>query len=756
MHRIFIFIFLSLFCITQIRGQSLEDLKKVEELRKQLEQAGKTIEKPEQVTPSSSMTTFRDSLSQMPANKIEVASKRTELGSNNLKVSTTDSLAIFGHAIFNNVTVDYTPEIYGPVDEDYPVGPGDEVIITVWGEVELRHELTVDRDGQIYIPQVGLIKTNGNTISQLTKRLKTEMGKSYSSLKKGRAFIDVTLGKLRPIRVYVVGEVNNPGIFTVPALTSAFNMLFYAGGVTETASLRTISLIRNDQEFANLDFYDFITGGKKYPNIRLQNYDVILIKTIQKKVSWNGAVKKPAIYELKDDEGIFELVNYSGGFSSDAYIENINIRRFIDNKDQKLMSINYKELRSVNTNFPLQDGDQIRVDTLNRELDDIIKISGPIYGPREFAFHEGLTIEQLFNVVDSIRGDAYLERVSITRMMPNQRKQIFSINLADILQSSNLDFVLAPGDQISILSDKTLFPEDSVKIFGAVNEAGTFLLKKDMTLKDLIFAAGGFREDALIDKAEISRIDPANNDQKQLANLIYVDLDSNYTKNHTSYDDEQFYLQAYDNVFIRSNSDWEVQRNVTINGEVRKPGIYTLKSKTERVSDLIARAGGLKPTAYLDGGVLTRSYNNVGRIGIDFNNIYKNTNSEENIFLQDGDVITIPEKLHTIKVIGGVNFPSSVLYEKGAGLDYYIKAAGGFVELADKKNVTIRLPNGRPIVKKRFLFWSYLSNDITAGTTIYVPVLTAKEGVDWSGAIRDAAAILSSVATTILIIDRLK
>jgi polysaccharide export outer membrane protein len=751
-----IFIIFSLLFVIPISGQTLEDLKKVEELRKQLEQAGKTTERPEKLTQPTSMTTFRDSLSRIPLEESQRIKERWILDRETLMQAEKDSLPIFGHDLFKEVRVDYTPEVYGPVDEDYPVGPGDEIIITVWGEVELRHELTVERSGQIYIPQVGLIKTNGNTISQLTARLKTEMGKSYSSLKKNRAFLDVSLGKLRPIRVYVVGEVNNPGVFTVPALTSAFNMLFYAGGIKETASLRTISLVRNDEVFAELDFYDFITGGKKYPNIRLQNYDVILIPTVKKMVRWQGAVKKPAVYELYGDEGIFELVKFSGGFANNAYINNINIRRIVDNKDQTLISIDYEKLNSENHNFILEDGDRIRVDTLSRELDDIIKITGPIYGPREFDYHSGLTIEELFNRVDSIRGDAYLERVLITRTMPNQRKQMFSVNLADILQSDQLDLYLAPGDEISILSDKTLFPEDSVKIFGAINEPGTFLLQKGMTLKDLIFMAGGFREDALIEEAEISRIDPANRDQKQLATLIYVAIDSGYAKSHNAHDDELFYLQAYDNVFIRANSDWEVQRNVMINGEVKKPGIYTLKSKTERVSDLIERAGGLKPTAYLDGAVLTRLHNNVGRIGIDFNRIYRNPRSEDNIFLQDGDEITIPEKLHTIKVIGGVNFPSSVLYEKGEGLAYYIKAAGGFVELADKKNVTIRLPNGRPVVKKRFLIWSYLSNEITAGTTIYVPVLTERERIDWSGAVRDAAAILSSVATTILIIDRLK
>ena len=460
--------------------------------------------------------------------------------------------------------------------------------------------------------------------------------------------------------------------------------------------------------------------------------------------------------ELKDNEGIIELVRFSGGFKDNAYLENILVKRYVDNKDQKLYSINFKELAADNRNFILHNGDRIFVDTLSREMENIISIEGPVYGPHEFEFYDGLTVKKLFTQVDSIRGDAYLNRVSITRVLPNRRKQIFSINLYDMLFAGAQDFNLAAGDEIRIISDKTLFPEDSVTIYGAVNNPGVFLLLKDMTLKDLIFAAGGFSEDALIEEAEISRIDPANRNQKQLANLIYVKIDSSYNKNHIAREDESFYLQAYDNIFIRANSDWEVQRNITLNGEVQKPGVYTLKSKTERITDVIKRAGGLKPTAYLEGARFIRNNKDVGRIGIDFKQIFRKPNSDDNIYLQDGDEITIPEKLHTIKVIGGVNFPTSVLYEKGAGLDYYIKAAGGYVELADNKNVTIRLANGRPVVKKRFIFWSYLSDEINAGSTIYVPVLSEKKSIDWSGAIRDAAAILSSVATTILIIDRLK
>jgi len=287
-----------------------------------------------------------------------------------------------------------------------------------------------------------------------------------------------------------------------------------------------------------------------------------------------------------------------------------------------------------------------------------------------------------------------------------------------------------------------------------VNNPGKYLLKKDMSLKDLIFTAGGFRKDAVIEEAEVSRINPNRTGPHQLASIIYVNIDSNYTKDIQPQKADLFFLEPNDNVFIRANSDWELQRNVSIEGEVVKPGVYTLKSKTERITDIIQRAGGLKRTAYLEGATIKRYQNGVGQIGVDFKKIFADPQNPENIYLQNGDRIIIPERLATVKVVGGVNFPSSVLFEKGRGLDYYIEATGGFVELADEKNVTIRLANGRPVQQKRFLFWKYLPEDITAGSTIYVPVLREKKEIDWSGAVRDAAAIMSSIATTILIYDR--
>ncbi len=760
MKKFFIISLLILFGITLGSAQSIEDLQKLEQLKKQLEKAGTTMQKSqaEKIPQVKNLEQFKEKLSQPPqigspkVKKADTIAVKVEKKVQPVKKS---SLPIFGFDVFERARIDFNPEIYGPVDENYPLGPGDELIITVWGEVELRHDVIINRDGQIFIDNVGLIKLAGLTLKQAHKRLFHRMGQSYSSLLNKKAFLDVSLGKLRSIRLYVIGDVRSPGIFTVPALSSPLQMLFYAGGLRKTASLRNIKVIRNDRVIATLDFYEFLKKGKEFSNVRLQTHDVILVPTATKRVTMTGAVRKPAIFELKGKEGLIDLIALAGGFKDNAYIENILVDRYLQNKEHKLLSVNFKRLKSEHENFPLMDGDVISVPTMNRDAQNFITVNGPIYGPKKFTYYPGMTIKKLMSEIDSLRGDAYLQRVQIIRTLPDLRKQLYSINLAELLKSPTADFPLAPQDQVNITSSLTLFPPDSVIIRGAVNKPGTYLLKKDMTLKDLIFEAGGFRKDALITEAEISRIFPFRpGDKNKLARIIHVSIDSNYTKNLISSEDEQFFLEPFDNIFIRRNSDWELQRNVTIQGEVQNPGTYSLKNKTERITDIIARAGGLKPTAYLDGARFYRAHEGVGQIGIDFKEIFKNPNDPQNIILQAGDRIVIPERMFTVRVAGGVNFPNSVLYQKGKGVGYYIKAAGGFTDLADKGNITIKLANGKQFQPKRFLFWKYLPEKITAGSTIYVPVLAEKKEIDWSGAIRDAAAIMSSIATTILIYDR--
>ena len=743
-------LFIVLLGLVFSQAQSLDDIKKLESLKAELEKnadALSTAKKEKPAADVESLKTFKDSLSK-PIKPVTVKPKEEK--------PKATPLPYFGYNVFANAKVDFSPEVYGPVDENYPLGPGDQIVISVWGEVELREEVTINREGQIYIDNVGLITLNGLSVKAAKKKLRKRLSKSYASIADGKAFLDISVGKLRSIRVFVVGDVKNPGVFTVPALTNPFNMLFYAGGVIRSGSLRNIRLIRGQKTVSHLDFYDFLTKGEKYAGVRLQNHDVLLVPSVHKRVWLRGAVRKPGIYELKDKETLSRLFDLAGDFTANANPAQIQIQRYNDGKTQELLHINFNALLKQHKHFLLENGDRVLVHAIDRDAENYIRISGPVFGPKQFAYHKGMTIKELFAQVDSLGGDAYLERVHITRLMPDDRKQLFSINLNDFLQNDGQDFLLAPRDYIEIKSRKLLFPADSVHIYGAINEPGVYELKKDMTLKDLIFQAGGFRKDARITEAEIARINPLNTDPNKLSTILTVGIDSNYTKTLDNKESELFFLEPDDDIFIRTRSESEVQRHVTLIGEVKFPGTYSLISKTERITDIIKRAGGLKPTAYLEGAQLYRRNRGIGQIGIDFEKIFANPSMEQNIYVQAGDRIVIPERLATIKIVGGVNFPSSVLYERGKGLDYYIKAAGGYTDLADEDNVTVRLANGRPIHQKQFLFWRYISEEITAGSTIYVPVFEEKKEIDWSGAIRDAAAILSSVATVILIVDRVK
>jgi protein involved in polysaccharide export with SLBB domain len=735
-------------------AQSQSDIEKLLELKKRMENMDLSEPDKKEAKTIESLETFYDKTDSLKLVEDLIDPKSSPLKPIEKQEFDFTTLIQFGHDIFKTANIDFDPEIYGPVDELYPIGPGDNLVITVWGEVELRHDLTVSRQGQIYIPEVGLTNVAGLTVAQLKKKLKNLLGKSYSSLLQEEAFLDVSLGKLRSIRVYVMGDVQTPGVYTVPAIMPVFNMLFYAGGVTKTGSLRKISVIRRDRVHATLDFYDFLTSGIKFSGIRLQNDDVVLVSTVTKQVYLAGSVKKEAIYELLSDEGLSDLIKFSGGFRDSAYTDHIQIERIVNNKDRKIIDIHSLELGQQDKTVNLENGDRIFIGSIDRKVKNYLDIEGPIYGPRRFEYIYGMTLGDLISKVDSIRGDAYLDRVQITRRLPDQKSQIFSVSLTAILEGTQSDLLLAPEDQIKIHSKDTLFPPDSVLIHGAVNNQGTYLLKKSMTLKDLIFAADGFRKDALIEQAEISRIDPLKTNRTELAQIIYVNIDPDYTTN-SKQEDEVFFLQPYDNIFIRQNSDWELQRNVFISGEIRFPGKYTLQNKTERITDLIQRAGGLKPTAYLEGATLIRNKKDIGQIGIDFNKIFEDPDLEENIYLQADDQITIPERLYTVIIDGGVNVPGSVYYEDGEALDYYINAAGGYTELADEDNVLIRLANGKPVQQSRFLFWKSLSEDINPGSTIYVPVLQKKDSIDWSSTFRDTAAILGSIAALILIVDQL-
>lgn len=758
--KIIIFIGTLLFLSNMAFSQSLQDIQKLKQLQQQIESGAAALPIQEKQTEEvKSLETFDDKLSTLPEEKLKAVTIKPQ---NQAVRSTEDALSInedfdnlkpFGYSIFSEAKLELKPTFFGPVSKDYPLGPGDEIIITLWGEVEIRHSLTVDRNGQIMVPDVGLINLAGLTMEKSRIKLFNIMKNYYSGLKHNKITLEVTLGKLRSIRIYVTGEVKQPGVFTVPAYVSPFAMLFYAAGVKPGGSLRHVIIMRGGKKIANLDFYALLLGIEKEDNLHLQNQDIIVVPRAENKVHLAGAVGSPAIYEFKPGESLQQLLSYAGNLKPDAYLEQIEILRFIPHRQPILINVDFTILKKNDEKLTLMAGDRVYVYRIMQKRENYVNINGPIFGPKRFSYSEGLTVKQLFNRVDSIKANAFLERALITRKLENDRTEMYSVNLKNIIDGTSKDFDLEPKDEISFKSINTLFPIDSVSIYGAVKHPGKYLLSKNLTLKDLLYEAGGFTLNAKKDVAEVSRLNFTDNDEAIIANIINVPLDTTYGKDKNS-QTENFFLQPFDNVFIYIDSNWELQRNVTIRGEVNRPGTYSLKTKEDKLSDLIERAGGIKPTGFIDGAKFFRKKDKAGQIGLNFIEAVEDPNSDENIILEDGDRIVIPQRRFTVRVLGGVNFPSSVLYNSNMNIKDYIDAAGGLTELADEENISVMLANGKRIKEKSFLFFSYFSEDISPGSTIYIPTLATKDVTDWSGAIRDATAILSSVAMIYLIINQ--
>lgn len=757
-----LFFISSLLLISNIAfSQTLQDIQKLKQLQQQIESGAVGIQTQEKQTENiKSLETFDDKLSSIPKEKLKsvtIDPQNQGAKSNNEALSINDEfdrLKAFGYSIFSEAKMDLKPTFFGPVSKDYPLGPGDEVIITLWGEVEIRHSLTIDRNGQIMVPDVGLINLTGLTMEKSRIKLFNIMKNYYSGLKYNKITLEVTLGKLRSIRIFVTGEVKQPGVFTVPAYVSPFAMLFYAAGVKPNGSLRHVIVMRGGKQIADLDFYALLVGIEKEDNLHLQNQDIIVVPPAENKVHLAGAVGTPAIYEFKPGETLQELIGFAGNLKPDAYLKQIEIIRFIPHRQPVLVNVDFTILKKNDEKLTLMAGDRVYVYQIMQKRENYVNINGPIFGPKRFSYSEGLTIKQIFNRVDSIKADAYLERAIITRKLENDRTEMYSVNLKTIIDGSSKDFALEPMDEISFKSINSLFPIDSVSIYGAVNHPGKYLLSKNLTLKDLLYQAGGFTLNAKKDVAEVSRLNFSDNNEAIIANIIKVPLDTTYGKGNNS-QTENFLLQPFDNVFIYIDSNWELQRNVTIRGEVFRPGTYSLKTKEDKLSDLIERAGGIKPTGFIAGAKFFRRKDNAGQIGLNFIEAVEDPYSDENIILEDGDRVVIPQRRYTVKVIGGVNFPSSVLFNSTMELKDYIDAAGGLTELADEENISVMLANGKRIKEKSFLFFPYLPEDISPGSTIYIPTLATKEVTDWSGAIRDAAAILGSVASVILIINQI-
>ena len=633
---------------------------------------------------------------------------------------------IFGHRIFQNKEVAFEAAYNLPTPQNYKLGPGDEVAIDVWGASEYSMQEIISPDGNVYVEGLGPVHLSGLTVTQANNHLKHQFGKiSGVDGEDPNSDIRLTLAQNRTIQVHVMGEVENPGTYTMSSFATVFNALYQAGGVNEVGTLRDVKVYRNDKPIATYDVYDFILNGNVDTSIRLEDNDVVSVDAYKNLVCVTGKVKRPMYYEMLDDETVAQLLKYAGGFSGNAYKEDIRLVRN-GKREREIYTLNAEEQQT----FIVGDGDSISVDSIMTTFANMVEVKGAVYRPGIFQIGGRVTtVKQLIECAGGLRDEAYMERAILNRRNSNNTLANLSIDLESLMAGEIEDVALRKNDVLLIPSIFDLQEVQTISIHGEVSFPGVYEYADNITVEDFIVKAGGLKEAASTARVDVSRRvkDPkavATNDTITQTFSISLGEDSSVG------DDGEFLLQAFDEVYVRRIPGYSEQESVTIEGEVLFSGVYALTQKNQRLSDLIESAGGLTPQAYPKGARLIRqmSAEELQRLNLVIEEELKNArNSQDSVriknslmtqaeytvgielhkaldepggkadmVLRNGDKIVIPQFLNTVKISGEVmSSGSTMLFEKGRRVKYYIDYAGGYSNAAKKSKVYVKYMNGK-------------------------------------------------------------
>ena len=506
---------------------------------------------------------------------------------------------IFGYAVFHNKNLNFSPNFNMATPQNYVVGPNDQLIIQIYGVSQENYSLTVSPEGKINIPNIGLIHVGGFTIDAVTSRLKQELSKRFSGLRGSQpnTFLSVTIGNIRTIKVNIVGELKNPGTYTLPSFASVFNALYAAGGPTTRGTFRNVQVYRSGKLVSEVDIYQFLTRGQETGNLMLEDNDVILVRPIENRVELVGEVRVPGLFEVKRGESLADVLYYAGGFTQDAYEQLISVRRNTETqkKVETVLSGNF-------TSFQPEDGDVFLIGKITDLYSNRVQISGAVIRQGEFELNEGMTIKDLIEKAGGLRGDAFMERATLYRTAPDFTLQAQSINVGEALEGGAANLPLQNEDIINIPSRYDVREEYYIEISGEVNRTGIFPYAENLTVGDLLLRAGGFKEAASNSSIEIARR-VRNDASGKVAEIITISVPKNL---ELSPEDDAVKLEPFDHVFVRRSPGYREQKLVTIEGEVNYPGTYALESTTMRISDLVKRAGNLNAQAYPKGATLLR------------------------------------------------------------------------------------------------------------------------------------------------------
>ena len=685
----------------------------------------------------------------------------------------TEKKEIFGHNIFSNRRLSFAPSLNIPTPLNYRLGAGDEVIIDVWGSNEATIRQTISPDGFINIPNLGVVTLNGMTVREAEQYLRKKLAQIYPVDGEDAASdFKLTLGNIRTIQVSVTGEVVVPGTYSISSLSNIYNALYCAGGVNDLGSLRKVQLVRNGKQKAVVDLYDFILNGMLPDGLTLEDGDVINVPLYLSLVNIEGSVKRPMYYEMKDGETVQDLLDYAGGFAGDAYRSNINVVR--------QNGVEY-QVYTVDSNlfsaFILKDGDALTVGALIDRYENKLEVKGAVYRPGIYQLGDGIrTVSELIAKADGLKGDAFTNRALIHREREDLTFEVISVDVKAVLSGQAPDIQLQRNDILYIPSIYDLNDIGTITIEGEVATPGTFVYEANMTVEDIIMQAGGLLESASTVRIDVSRRikNPASKEQPDsIANVFTRSFKDGYVVS----EDLDFVLLPYDYVNVRRSPGYAEQGKVKVSGEVIFPGDYVLTHKNERLSDVIARAGGLNKWAYVKGARLIRhtlaeernrtrsgmtalttgkdsvnvanlDLDETYSVGIDLEAALAAPGSDADLVLRRDDMILIPEYINTVKISGNVMYPNVVAYNSGMSVRDYVEMAGGYGYRSKKNKAYIIYMNGT-IARARQMS----KGVVEPGCEIVIPQKRDKE-FDVSS-LMSVATTSSSVATMLATIMNL-
>ncbi len=707
---------------------------------------------------------------------IEAVSARAVESETEDKEENKEESLVFGHSLFNNSKLSFEPNVNAPVSDSYVLGPGDEIAIDIFGLSQQSYSSVVARTGNIDIPLVGPIYVGGQTLSSARQIILTKLKTIYSDLG-GKTSASIKLGKLRTINVSVMGEVSAPGTYTVSGATSLFNLLYLSGGPTSNGSFRDVQLLRDGKVAAHLDVYDFLIKGNTAVNVALRDGDIVMIPTYQKRVTVEGAFKRTGYFEAKEGETSDDIIEYAGGFTPDAYSDNIQFTR---------ITIKGREFKSIKAGdaFPINNGDVLSVTSISEDrTNGQISIAGAVFAPGKYEYTDGMKLSKLIELAGGLVENAFLNRGIITRLKEDRSLSSINFNVADLVNGS-YDMALQDGDAVFITTNEGLRSDRNIRITGQVLNPTTIEYRENLTLGDAIVLAGGLTDIATPNKVEIYR--RLTDEESDTATIVSGSLKTvTITKDLSiGSKDNEFILCPFDIISVHSYPNSKIRGTVTATGQVAFPGTYALASADETVVSLIRRVGGFTSLADIEGARLYRRVHiddkmkailsdaqaalqdddkmnidldledHYELIAIELSEIISNPKKYADLHLRDNDELVVPMKDETVSVSGQVLNSVSLTYIKGLNAKKYVQLAGGFSPSAYKGKTYVVYPNGKAKATKRFL-WFKKYPDVVPGSKVIVPEKVKKERIGAPAIVSMSSSVVAMLAIVVNLLNTL-